>query len=71
MRQCAQKISVKHFVDLKVLNSFTCLQAPIIDGIYRVLYEKADPAATVEEVMSRALHAEIDQEMHQAAKDRS
>ena len=47
------------------------MQAPIIDGIYRVLYEKADPAATVEEVMSRALHAEIDQEMHQAAKARS
>jgi len=33
-----------------------------------VLYEGANPAATVEEVMSRALHAEIDQEMHQAAK---
>ena len=44
-----------------------CPQTPIIDGIYRVLHEGADPAATVEEVMSRELRPEIDQEMHLAA----
>lgn len=29
------------------------VQAPIIDGIYRVIHEKADPVAVVTEVMSR------------------
>lgn len=43
------------------------LQTPIIDGIYRVLHEDADPSATVEEVMSRELRPEVDKEVHEAA----
>ena len=43
------------------------VQTPIIDGIYKVLHEEADPAKTVEEVMSRELRPEVDEEMHKAA----
>ena len=42
-------------------------QAPIIAGIYRVIHEGADPAKTVEEVMSRELRPEVDAEMFEAA----
>lgn len=47
--------------------SCLAVQTPIIDGIYRVLHEEADPSKTVEEVMSRELRPEVDAEMHQAA----
>ena len=43
------------------------MQTPIIDGIYRVLHEDANPGKTVEEVMSRELRPEVDAEMHVAA----
>lgn len=43
------------------------MQTPIIDGIYKVLHEDANPGKTVEEVMSRELRPEVDAEMHQAA----
>ncbi len=47
------------------------MQTPIIDGIYRVLHEDANPGKTVEEVMSRELRPEVDAEMHVAAKGNS
>lgn len=46
------------------------VQAPIIDGIYRVIHEKADPVAVVTEVMSRSLRTEVDDEVMAAAAGR-
>lgn len=43
------------------------MQTPIIDGIYRVLHEEANPSATVEEVMSRELRPEVDADIRKAA----
>ena len=43
------------------------MQTPIIDGIYRVVHEGANPADTVVEVMSRELRPEVDKEIHEAA----
>ncbi|KAK9846407.1 hypothetical protein WJX81_003265 [Elliptochloris bilobata] len=43
------------------------VEAPIIEGIYRVIHEDADPVAVVTEVMSRDLRAEVDPAILQAA----
>ncbi|KAK9797728.1 hypothetical protein WJX73_001344 [Symbiochloris irregularis] len=39
------------------------VEAPIIDGIFRVIHEGADPVAVVTEVMSRGLRTEVDDEV--------
>ena len=43
------------------------VEAPIIEGIYRVIHEGADPVAIVSEVMSRELRPEVDATVAQAA----
>ena len=43
------------------------VEAPIIEGIYRVIHEDADPVAIVSEVMSRELRPEVDATVAQAA----
>ena len=43
------------------------LEAPIIEGIYRVIHEGADPVAVVTEVMSRELRPEVDEQIMLAA----
>jgi glycerol-3-phosphate dehydrogenase (NAD(P)+) len=43
------------------------VEAPIIEGIYRVIHENADARAIVSEVMSRELRPEVDPEIWQAA----
>lgn len=44
------------------------LEAPIINGIFRVIHEGADPVAVVTEVMSRELRPEVDATIMAAAK---
>lgn len=44
------------------------VDCPIIDGIFRVIHEKAEPLGVVSEVMSRDLKMEVDDELMQAAK---
>lgn len=43
------------------------LEAPIINGIFRVIHEGADPVAVVTEVMSRELRPEVDAQVMAAA----
>eukprot|EP00803_Ostreobium_quekettii_P004849 evm.model.scf_752.3 EVM.evm.TU.scf_752.3 scf_752:18570-24965(+) len=44
------------------------VDCPIINGIYRVIYEGADPKGVTEEVMSRALKQEVDEFVLSSAK---
>ncbi len=43
------------------------VEAPITEGIYRVIHENADARAIVSEVMSRELRPEVDPAIMQAA----
>lgn len=43
------------------------MEAPITEGIYRVIHEGADARAIVSEVMSRELRPEVDPAILEAA----
>ena len=47
------------------------MEAPIINGIYRVIHEGADPVAVVTEVMTRELRPELDAQVLLAAAQRA
>lgn len=45
------------------------VDCPIIDGIYRVIHQGADPMEVVTEVMTRALRGEVDDALMQRARE--
>ena len=44
------------------------VEAPIIEGIYKVVHEQADPVQIVSDVMSRELRSEVDPAVMAAAR---
>lgn len=44
------------------------VEAPIIEGIYKVVHEGGDPVQIVSDVMSRELRSEVDPQVMAAAR---